>query len=165
MRPRLRKGHGGFTYLAVLLVVALMGVGLAAVGVMWHTAQQRENERELLFVGHQFRQAIETYYQRTPGVGKRYPRSLEALLQDDRYLVPLRHLRQIYHDPMTGRAEWGTVPAPDGGVMGVYSLSEAASVKAANFADADRDFEGKARYADWKFIYQPQSAFNPDRAS
>lgn len=155
---RSRAGQSGFTYLAILLVVALMGIGLAAIGMTWHTAQQRDKERQLLFAGQQFRKAIETYYQKTPGVGKRYPRSLEVLLQDDRYLVPLRHLRQVYSDPLTNKNEWGLVHAPDGGIMGVYSLSEDKPVKVAGFSDADRDLEGKAAYADWKFIYLPSSA-------
>jgi len=159
------RGHqSGFTYLAALLAVALMGTGLAAIGVVWHTAQQREKERELLFVGHQFCKAIETYYQKTPGVGKRYPRTLEALLQDDRFLVPLRHLRQIYADPLTGKTEWGTVPAADGGIMGVYSLSEGEPVKIGGFADADREFEGKSKYAEWKFIFLPPSSFRVNNA-
>jgi len=32
-----------------------MGVALAALGTMWHTASQREKERDLLFVGDQYR--------------------------------------------------------------------------------------------------------------
>lgn len=159
-----RGGQSGFTYLAALLAVALLGTGLAAIGVVWHTAQQREKERELLFVGHQFCKAIESYYQKSPGVGKRYPRTLEVLLQDDRFLVPLRHLRQIYADPLTGKTEWGTVPAADGGIMGVYSLSEDEPVKTGGFADADREFEGKSKYAEWKFIFLPPSAFRVNNA-
>ncbi len=159
-----RGRQSGFTYLAALLAVALMGTGLAAIGAVWHTAQQREKERELLFIGHQFCKAIESYYQKSPGVGKRYPRTLEVLLQDDRFLVPLRHLRQIYADPLTGKTEWGTVPAADGGIMGVYSLSEDAPVKTGGFADADREFEGKNKYAEWKFIFLPPSAFRVNNA-
>jgi type II secretory pathway pseudopilin PulG len=159
-----RGRQSGFTYLAALLAVALMGTGLAAIGGVWHTAQQREKERELLFVGHQFCKAIETYYQKTPGVGKRYPRNLEVLLQDDRFLVPMRHLRQVYADPLTGKTEWGTVPAADGGIMGVYSLSEDEPVKTGGFADADREFEGKSKYAEWKFIFLPPSAFRVNNA-
>lgn len=161
---KLQVRQNGFTYLAALLAVALMGIGLAAIGVVWHTAQQREKERELLFVGHQFRKAIGAYYQKTPGVGKRYPRTMEALLQDDRALVPLRHLRQVYADPLTGKMDWGVVPAPDGGIMGVYSLSEEAPVKTGNFHDANKDFEGKHKYADWKFIYMPPSAYRINNA-
>jgi type II secretory pathway pseudopilin PulG len=158
------RHQSGFTYLAALFAVAVMGFGLATIGVLWHTSQQRDKERELLFAGNQFRMAIAAYYQKTPGVGKRYPRTMEALLQDDRFLVPVRHLRQIYADPLTGKAEWGTVPASDGGIMGVYSLSGEAPVKTGGFADADRDFEGKSKYAEWKFIYLPPSAVRVNNA-
>ena len=160
---RLRT-QSGFTYLAALLAVALMGFGLATAGMVWHTTQQREKERELLFVGDQFRQAIEIYYQISPGVGKRYPRSLEALLQDDRFPAGHRYLRQVYADPLTGKLEWGTVAAPDGGVMGVYSLSEEIPIKTGNFSDLDKDFEGKHKYVDWKFIYLPPSAYKVNNA-
>ncbi len=158
-----RRHQSGFSYLAALLAVALMGSGLAAIGHVWHTTQQREKERELLFVGHAFREAIETYYQKTPGVGKRYPRNLDALLRDDRFLAPLRHLRQVYTDPMTNKKEWGTVPAADGGIMGVYSLSEDVPIKTGAFSDADSEFEGKRKYVEWKFIYMPPSAFRVNK--
>ena len=49
---------GGFTYLAVLLLMALMSLGLSSVASLLSTAQQRERELELLFIGNQYRQAI-----------------------------------------------------------------------------------------------------------
>lgn len=157
--------QSGFTYLAAMLAISLVGLGLAMIGTIWHTAQQREKERELLFVGHQFRQAIESYYQRTPGVGKRYPQTLDSLLQDDRFLKPVRHLRQLYADPMTFKRDWGIVPAPDGGVMGIYSSSEEKPVKTGHFPDVDKDLEGKEKYSEWKFIYLPPSAIRTNNAS
>lgn len=147
--------HSGFTYLAVLFIVAAMGLGAAQLGVIWHTVQQRDKEQELLFVGDQFRKAIGLYYQRTPGGAKRYPESLEQLLSDERYPAVQRYLRKIYIDPMSGKAEWGMVPAPGGGVMGVYSLSVDTPIKQANFAFRDGELEGKQKYSDWQFIYVP----------
>jgi type II secretory pathway pseudopilin PulG len=144
----------GFTYLALLLAVAVIGIGLAAVGQSWSTAAQRAKERELLFVGGEFRRAIRGYYLGSPGA-QRYPRSLQELLEDKRFPFVRRHLRRMYRDPMTGGRDWGLVNAPEGGIMGVYSLSEAPALKTANFAEADRDLEGKARYSDWKFTFQP----------
>ena len=147
--------QSGFTYLTVLYIIAFMGVGLALIGEVWHTAQMREREQELLFAGHQFRKAILLYYESTPGAPKRYPRTLEELLKDDRFPSARRYLRRLYHDPITGKNEWGIVKAPDGGVMGVYSLSEEKPLKSANFRQRDKEFEGTARYADWKFVYLP----------
>ena len=150
------KNQTGFTYLAILFAVAIAGVLLAVTGINWSQAARREKERELLFVGNQFRQAIALYYERSPGAVKRYPRKLEDLLKDDRQLGIQRYLRKIYIDPMTLKADWGIEVAPDGGVMGVHSLSEAMPLKSANFDYVDLAFEGKTKYADWMFDYSPQ---------
>ena len=56
--PARRPRHAGFTYVGLLIAVAVLGVGLAAVGQVWSTAAAREKERELLFVGNQYRAAI-----------------------------------------------------------------------------------------------------------
>jgi type II secretory pathway pseudopilin PulG len=151
----------GFTYLTVLIIIALMGVGLALAGEVWHTAAMRDKEAELLFVGNQYRNAISLYYESTPGAVKRYPRTLEELLKDERYPTVRRYLRSLYPDPVTGKPEWGIIKAPDGGVMGVYSLSEEQPFKAANFRPRDKTFEGAAKYSDWKFAYLPQAAAKP----
>ena len=160
MVPRMRIGkETGFTYLAALIAVALFGVVLAATGMVWQTVARREKERELLFVGNQFRRAIQLYYETTPGgVARRYPASLDDLLKDNRQPSTQRYLRKIYVDPMTRSAEWGLVPAPGGGILGVYSLSEEVPIKSGNFAYADRDFENKSKYSEWKFLYVAGSA-------
>lgn len=152
---RLTRRQRGFTYLALLIAVALIGVGLAAGSEVWSQSRQREKEQELLFIGNQFRQAIALYYQRTPGAVKRYPETLQDLLEDKRYLVKQRHLRKIFVDPITGMPEWGLVAAPGGGIMGVYSLSNGKPVKTAGFSEEDQNFAGAQRYSQWRFIYQP----------
>lgn len=148
------RRESGITYLVVLMLIAMMGGVLAATGVIWKTAQQREKERELLFIGDQFRKAIMLYYERSPGLSKLYPKNLENLLKDDRYPSAQRYIRKIYIDPMTRTREWGLVPAPDGGIMGVYSLSDEETLKTANFSSSDQAFEGKAQYSEWQFVYQ-----------
>jgi type II secretory pathway pseudopilin PulG len=145
----------GYTYIALLLAVALIGAGLAGTSEVWSHSRQREKERELLFIGEQFRQAIALYYERTPGAVKRYPEKLQDLLEDKRHLPPQRHLRKVYADPMTNKPDWGLVPAPGGGFMGVHSRSEGIPVKSANFAEAQASFRGARRYSQWRFIYQP----------
>ena len=154
----------GFTYLAMLLAVAVIGVGLAAAGQVWSTAAQREKEQELLFVGDQYRRAIGSYYrssadQRMPGAA--YPKALKDLLEDKRRGDTKRHLRKLYADPMTGKAEWGlvTIKAPDGNrIMGVYSLSASTPFKTSGFLARDRTFEGANHFSDWKFLYEPLPA-------
>lgn len=147
----------GFTYLSLLIVVAVTAGALAAAGGVWSQARQRENERELLFVGEQFRQAIALYYWRTPGGAHQYPKSLEALLKDDRWPTTQRYLRKVYRDPVTGTADWGIVEAPQGGIMGVYSKSEETPIKTANFPARYEGFADARAYRDWQFIFSPES--------
>lgn len=148
---RSRQGERGITYLAVLLLVLLMGIGLGAAGTLWHTAQMREKEKDLLFIGHAYRAAIESYYAGTPGPVKRYPRALSDLLKDSRQQQIVRHLRKPYRDPITGSEDWGIVRAADGGVAGVYSRSEERPFKSASFDKADAALEGKTKYSEWRF--------------
>jgi len=159
MRARARQG--GFTYFAVIFLVAATGIGSAAVGMLWHTAQQREKERELQAIGDEFRRAIESYRRLAVGARRQYPRTLDDLLLDPRLPGVRRHLRRIYIDPLTGNDEWGLVRAPDGGIMGVHSLSEARPMKTAAFAPADFAFEGATRYSEWQFVYRESRAAPP----
>jgi len=145
----------GFTYLALLFAVAIMGAVLGATAVVWHTQVQRDKEQELLFVGHAYRQAIAEYYEKTPGSAKQFPKKLEDLLEDKRQARLTRYLRKIYRDPMTGSKEWGLVAGPGETIAGVYSLSAKAPIKTAKFDEADKEFSGAASYADWKFFSTP----------
>ena len=155
----------GFTYLTILFVVAMLGGGLALAGELWHTAAQREKEVQLLFIGDQYRRAIGLYY--LSGPQRQYPRSLTDLLKDPRRPGTERYLRRLYPDPITGKEEWGLIKAPDGGIVGVHSLSEDTPFKSANFRVRDAAFEGKSRYSDWKFVFTPavQGAAKPAAAT
>lgn len=151
----------GFTYFAVLLLVTLTTLGATAAATLWHTAARRDKERELLAVGDEFRRAIASYHRLPVGGRRQLPRTLDDLLLDPRLPGVHRHLRRIHVDPVTGQAEWGLIRAPDGGIVGVHSLSQAAPLKVAGFASADAAFEGAARYADWQFRYREPSAPAP----
>lgn len=154
-RPFLPRARG-FTYIGVLILVAVMGMALAATGQVWYTLQQREKEAELLFIGHQFQLALDQYAKHSSGQFKRYPMELEDLLKDPRQPGVQRYLRQIYLDPMTGSAEWGLITEPDGQILGVHSLSDGEPLKKSNFGLADRQFEGKVKYSDWVFMLTPR---------
>lgn len=142
-----RNGSAGFTYLGVLLAVALMGIALGAIGTVWATSLQREREAQLLFVGDAFRRAIASYY----ASGRKLPQELDDMVEDKRVPLPRRHLRRIYVDPMTGRADWQLLRDPDGGIFGVASSSKRGPLKRAKFASEDAQFEGAECYCDWKF--------------
>ncbi len=145
----------GFTYLAVLITVGVMGAVLAGVGQLASHASKREKEAELLFIGQQYRQAIASYYERSPGGAKRYPQALADLLEDRRMPTMQRHLRKVYRDPVTGK-DMAIIEAPGGGIMGVHSPSADAPAKTGNFSRRDEALADAASYAEWKFFYQPQ---------
>lgn len=115
---------GGFTYLGVLFLISVLAMTAAAASVVWRIAKQRDDERELVFIGRQFAAAIEHYRVHSTDPALPYPRRLEDLLRDDRDITPQRHLRRLYVDPMTGDTQWGLIRLPDGGLVGVHSLSE-----------------------------------------
>jgi len=157
------RHSSGFTYLGALFAIVIMGMALATASELWSTAQKRAKERELLFVGNEFRNAIALYYNKSPGAAKQYPKTLEELLKDPRKLTTERYLRKIYRDPLTNKTEWGLVTGPDGRIEGIYSLAQSQPLKTGNFSEADREFEGKTSYADWKFVYRPKQAPLPAR--
>jgi type II secretory pathway pseudopilin PulG len=159
-----RRGQRGVTYLAVLMLVAISAVVVVGQGAFSAVDGQRGREDELIFVGGQFRQAIARYYEGTPGPVKRYPESLDELLLDRRFEPAARHLRRIYADPITSSLHWGVVYAPEGGVMGVYSLSTARPMRQSGFAQGEIGFAGKAKYSEWVFLYQGgQTRYVPPR--
>jgi len=141
--------------MTILFIVAIMGGGLALVGEVWHTAAAREKEAELLYVGNQYRKAIERYYLNGPRL---YPRNLSDLLKDPRKPDTVRYLRRLYRDPVTGKDEWGILKAPDGGILGVYSQSNAAPFKQEGFRQRDQTFKGAPTYQEWRFLYEPPVA-------
>lgn len=157
-----RSAQRGFTYLGLLLSVVLLGAGLAAAGSVWSVHAQREREADLLFVGDQFRLAITAFYNEVPlGQRHRFPTRLDELLLDKRWPTTQRHLRRVYVDPMTGSTDWGTVRAPDGGILGVYSRSSAVPLKRQGFGRHYTAFEDASSLQDWRFVYRPFEEESP----
>jgi hypothetical protein len=113
------RGERGFTYLALLIVVAILGIGLTAVSEMWTATAQRQRLAQIDWIGEQFVSAISSYYESSPGTLKQHPVSLDELLEDKRFLTVRRHLRQIYVHPLTGMREWEPLRGPDGAVIGI----------------------------------------------
>ena len=142
----------GFVYIALLIGLAIIGVGLGAISEVWTQTRQREKEQELLFVGNQIRQAITRFYLLSPPAARRFPMTLDELVDDTRTPdKPQRHLRKVYTDPMGGSADWGEVRLAGGQLVGVYSQSQDAPFKVADFALRDKTFVDKAHYSDWVF--------------
>ena len=141
----------GFTYVAIIFAVALVGLGLAALGTYWSAEVQRERERDLIFIGDQMAVALWRYYENSPNKGaKEYPQKIEDLLEDRRNLVTARHLRRFYADPLTGNREWGLVRT-GGRITGIYSLSTGAPMVKAGFPPGYDKFAAAKTYGDWVF--------------
>lgn len=112
-------GQRGFTYLGLLLAIAILGIGLTAASEVLVTTTRHQRLQQLEWTGAQFTQALGSYYVASPGAVKTYPNSLEELLEDRRYVTVRRHLRTVYMNPFTGRADWEHVVAADGRIRGV----------------------------------------------
>lgn len=112
----------GFSYLILLFAVAVLGVAMAGVAQVWVSMSQRDREQELLFIGREFAVALKRFHEASPEA-KRYPFSLEELLEDKRSPVLKRHLRKLYFDPMTRSQKWGLVRT-GGQIVGIYSESQ-----------------------------------------
>lgn len=155
-RPRLGTVPGrdtGFTYLTVLVLVVIMGIGLSGAGRYWATTMKREREAELLFRGDRIRRALEAYH-RFGG----WPRELSEMTADRRVPVVRRFLRKVYRDPMTEDGRWTPILGPGGGIRGVHSPSAAVPLKTGNFPAGYERFEDAETYADWRFVARPDDA-------
>ncbi|KVZ98315.1 type II secretion system protein [Burkholderia territorii] len=149
--PHARRRSGrqrGLVLLALLIALMLMSIALAGALDVWSLQRSREQERQLLFVGDQYRKAIVSYYRLT----RAYPQTVDDLLEDTRFAKPMHHLRRAYPDPVSGKNDWSFLWRADR-FYGVYSSSDGATVKRAGFPDRYRDFEGAETYRQWKFVY------------
>ena len=146
------RNQGGFTFVWVLMALAVFSVGLAVVGPSWSDEARRGKERDLLKIGALYAKAIADYRFASPGSVKSYPPKLESLLFDDRMVSTVRHLRKLYVDPLDPSRPWGVVLGPDGTVRGVYSRGESTPI---NGEPIDLGFlmlPAALRYSDWKFV-------------
>lgn len=161
------RSKTGFTYIAALVMVVIIGIMLGQAAQVWTTTMQREREAELIFRGTQYRDAMRRWYKFNPSTGREQGRArpgehaasqplnnLKDLLQNPASAGKVRYLRKLYLDPMTGK-EWGVVKDASQRIIGVASTSEAEPIKQGNFPlDLDpSDFEGKKKYSEWQFIF------------
>jgi type II secretory pathway pseudopilin PulG len=147
-----RGAQRGFTTVALLAMVALMGVSLAAIGPLWAEEVRREREDELLRIGALYAEAIMRYQRTAPGSAKRFPTTLDALLADTRFVGTVRHLRTLYPDPLEPSRPWGLVRDADGAIRGVFSQSEAAPLRTVQVRLGAVTLAPATRYSDWQFV-------------
>ncbi len=152
-RQKAFRTSRGFTYLALLAAIVIIGISLGAAGKYWSNVVLRDKEEELLFRGEQYRVAIERYYFALPG-RQELPPSIDELLKDSRTAVGKRHLRRKYKDPITGE-DFVLIREKLRGnrIIGVHSASEKTPLKQGNFPDRYQQFAGKGRYSEWWFAF------------
>jgi len=144
----------GFVLVGLLVLLALGGWSLASFTQGAAAARQRDAELDLLWIGQQYRHAIESYYRASPGPIKQLPIRFEDLLQDPRYPQPVRHLRRAYRDPLAADEPWGVVRL-NGQIIGVYSQASGEPFRRTDFDPGLESFAGATSYADWRFIWVP----------
>ncbi len=119
-----RRRQSGFTTIGLLLLLAVLSLASLLTTEVAETATRRAQERELDGIGREFADALRAYGRATPAGASTRPQRLDDLLKDPRVFATRRFLRRVYVDPLTGRAEWGTMVVAGGGIVAVYSLAK-----------------------------------------
>ena len=108
-RSNKAQSEAGYILLIVMMMATLLLVSLAAAAPSIYVEGQREKEKELIFRGKQYAQAIILFHLQF----KRYPTSVKELLHTNN----LSFLRQAYPDPMTKSGKWRFIHATANGVI------------------------------------------------
>lgn len=157
--------QAGFTYLVVLVWVALLSLVAGSALQIGQAMQRRANEAALLWTGREFSEALGRYAAMSPTGEPDAPQRLEELVRDPRFPGIVRHMRRLYADPVNGHLEWGLVREEDGGaIVGVFSLSEIQPLKQAGFDTDMLPLAGKNSYRQWVFVRSETNNMDPFKA-
>ena len=147
------SAQSGFSLLFVLFAIVLVGLSMMGANKQWTTMMKREREAELLFRGDQYRRAIGSYTFPGSGGARQYPPRVDDLIKDPRNSK--RHLRTAYTDPITGGPFYAVPCQGDTNrFKGVYSSSDALTLKHDNFPSQYEQFRSAATYREWIFQYE-----------
>lgn len=161
----------GFTLVAVVVAMAVMAI-LMEVAVQTVTFQrQREKEEELIFRGQQYVEAVRLFRARQG----RFPLTLKELAE-----TKPRVLRKVWLDPITGKNDWvpvflgeeggaaekagGAVPVPtppSSGERQNEARGPIIGVRSRSCKEAIKLYEGRSRYCEWKFFFDPKKPKGP----
>ena len=81
----------GYVLFGIAIGLVILGIAMTSAVPLWQKVMQRERERELIFRGYQYMQAIELYQRKYPGA---YPADMEVLVKE-------KFLRKLYTDPFS----------------------------------------------------------------
>jgi type II secretory pathway pseudopilin PulG len=165
------KSSAGFTYVAAIVMVVIMGIMLSQAAQYWTMRMQREREVELLYKGTQVRDAMRAWYGGKASGGTWTPPAtgttqrpnlteLKTLLNGTDSAAKTHFLRPSnmkVKDPITGKElDWELFKdAGSPKVIGVYIKSNGVPIKQDNFQFDlhPDDFRAKKKYSEWVFIY------------
>jgi len=151
------ESERGFGYLMVLFLVMVMSVVLGVATENLDTALKREKEKDWVFIGKQYQQAITNYYHQSPNGFKALPESIASLLSDDRFIEKKHHLRKAFLDPMTNQP-WQIIVNSQNKIIGVRSTSNETFQIGLNQLSAllgKKMGSNIRKYSDLAFEYQP----------
>ncbi len=158
-RLRRRGTSQGYTFVELLIVTVILLILASVVLPLAQVTTQRQREAELRRALREMRTAIDNFKDAVdtgqipmtevePG-SNGYPPNLETLVDGvtqagDASGQPLRFLRRIPVDPMTGEAEWGLRAYSDppnaafwsgGSVYDIYSLSRGTAINGTEYRE------------------------------
>lgn len=136
----------------MVLVFSLTLISLEKVSTLIESSSKTKEE-ELIYTGLLYVSAIGSFYQSSPGSVKHFPKELEELIRDERFVRVERHLRRLYPDPMNVNVPWGVIRNSQGEIVGVYSQSDKATSSKVRYYQGGKVLVGD-RYSDWRFTYE-----------
>lgn len=157
------QGRAGYTYIGLLMVIVIVGIMTTVVAQTWKSVARVHKEKELIWIGHQFRTALKGYYNYRKSLhqnvdGAYYPSDVKDLLKDPGRPADHAYLRKIYTDPITGKDDWVYIMGGGtggSGIIGIRSASDKTPLKKDGFDKADENFKGKTKYSEWEFKFVP----------
>ncbi|MGH9236710.1 MAG: type II secretion system protein [Vicinamibacterales bacterium] len=153
------SGQGGYSFVELLIVTAILFILASAVMPLATVTAQRQRESELRTALRQMRTAIDKFKDaadagRIPSTevqagSEGYPPDLETLVEgvtllNDQSGTKLKFLRKIPTDPMTNSTDWGLRAYQDkpdstswgrGNVYDVYSKSGGTALDGSKYKD------------------------------
>jgi type II secretory pathway pseudopilin PulG len=169
--------QGGFTLAALIVVLAVMAIFLTVAVESVSFQKRRENEEELVFRGNQFVEAVRLFRARNG----RFPLSLDELYRANPKVMRKKWLDPITGKldwkplflgqegsqvgpgattpgasttPTPGHSFWPT-PTPGPGGQGGQQGGPIVGVACPSCEDSIRVLDGRTRYCDWKFVFDP----------
>ncbi len=130
-KSAIRNSEGGFTLAGALVILAVLAIFMMLSVPLWSRIKQRDNEKELIFRGKEYMEAVGRY-QAKFGT---YPPDLDTL-------VKLKMIRKLYKDPMTKSGKW-KVLHPDSLVQTAPRASRTRSPPAGK-REEDREYRSSS---------------------